>query len=60
MRKRDKKLRLHRETLHRLEPKDLAGAQGAFAAAAGVGVWTSCIEPNCCGETITVQTGGTQ
>jgi hypothetical protein len=56
MRKRDKKLRLHRETLHRLEPRDLAGAQGAAVAAApGVGYWTSCIEPNCCGETITVQ-----
>ena len=54
MRKRDKKLRLHRETLHRLEPKDLVEAQGAaVAAAAGTGVWTSCIEPNCCGVTVT-------
>jgi hypothetical protein len=59
MRKRDRKLQLHRETLHRLEPRELAPgdlvkAQGAAVAAApDTGVWTSCIQPNCCGETIT-------
>jgi hypothetical protein len=41
MKKRDKKLQLSRETILRLEPKDLREAAG--------GVWTSCIEPNCCG-----------
>jgi hypothetical protein len=41
MKKREKKLQLSRETILRLEPKDLREAAG--------GVWTSCIEPNCCG-----------
>ncbi len=41
MKKRDKKLQLSRETILRLEPKDLREVAG--------GVWTSCIEPNCCG-----------
>lgn len=62
MRKRDKKLQIHRETLHRLATKelpagDLTKARGAAVAAAiETGVWTSCIQPNCCGDTIT---GGT-
>ena len=60
MRKRERKLQLHRETLHRLGsrelvPADLAQAQGAAVAAAQVGVWTSCIQPNCCGDTILTQ-----
>ena len=49
MRKRDKKLRLHRETLHRLELKDLVKAQGAVAAAE-FGPQTSCVQHNCCGD----------
>ena len=51
MKKRDKKLNLHRETLHRLEPKDLVRAEGGAAqqAADVAGDWTSCIVPNCCG-----------
>ena len=62
MRKRDKKLQIHRETLHRLETKeipaaDLAKAQGGVELDAGTGVWTSCIQPNCCGTTVT---GGTE
>lgn len=51
MKKRDKKMQLHRETLRQLEPSEsLARVKGAaLAADAPVGVWTSCIEPNCCG-----------
>jgi hypothetical protein len=41
MKKRDKKLQLSRETILRLEPKDLREVAGRG--------WTSCIEPNCCG-----------
>ncbi len=45
MKKRDKKLEIHRDTLLRLDRElpreDLRQAAG--------GVWTSCIEPNCCG-----------
>jgi hypothetical protein len=41
MKKREKKLQLNRETVLRLDDKDLREAEG--------GVWTSCIEPNCCG-----------
>ena len=48
MRKRDKKLQLHRETLQRLATKDLAQAQGALDA---LGPQTSCVKPNCCGDT---------
>ena len=57
MKKRDKKLQLHRETIHRLQPSDLVKAEGG-AAQAGIdatGFWTSCIEPNCCGETLATQ-----
>ena len=57
MRKRDRKLRLHRETLHRLEPRDLVEAQGAVAA--DFGPQTSCVKPNCCGDP-TIDTLGTQ
>ena len=41
MKKREKKLQLSRETILRLEPKNLREVAGAG--------WTSCIEPNCCG-----------
>lgn len=41
MKKRDKKLQLHRETVLHLEPKELREVAGRG--------WTSCIEPNCCG-----------
>jgi len=41
MKKREKKLQLSRETIVRLEPDALREA--------AAGVWTSCIEPNCCG-----------
>ncbi|PYQ60487.1 MAG: hypothetical protein DMF53_16920 [Acidobacteria bacterium] len=59
MKKRDKKLELHRETVHRLSHREMDAARlaqargGAVAAAAETGVWTSCIQPNCCGDTIT-------
>lgn len=50
MKKRDKKMQLHRETLRQLEPgESLARVKGALEAYAPVAVWTSCIEPNCCG-----------
>jgi hypothetical protein len=60
MKKRDKKMQIHRETLHRLDPKeltpgDLARAQGGAnlaPAADATGVWTSCIQPDCCGTTV--------
>lgn len=41
MKKREKKLHLNRETILRLDDKNLREAAG--------GGWTSCIEPNCCG-----------
>lgn len=47
MRKRDKRLELHRETLRRLEAGEMARAN-AQAAELAVGVYTSCIQPNCC------------
>ena len=56
MKKRDKKMQLHRETVLRLsnrklDPADLANARGGgeLGAEQQVGFWTSCIEPNCCG-----------
>lgn len=53
MKKREKKMQLHRETLTRLSGRDLdaahlANAQGG-ALENNVAAWTSCIEPNCCG-----------
>lgn len=45
MKKREKKLQIHRDTLRRLD-RELP--QDDLRKAAG-GVWTSCIEPNCCG-----------
>jgi len=52
MKKRDKKLILHRETLQRLGARelgqgDLAKAQGALDA--DFGPQTSCVKPDCCG-----------
>jgi hypothetical protein len=44
MKKRDKKLQIHRETVRLLAAPDLAKAQGR-------GPQTSCIEP-CCGDTV--------
>jgi hypothetical protein len=59
MKKREKKMQLHRETVLRLSSRELdaahlANAQGG-ALQANVGVWTSCIEPNCCGTTVDTQ-----
>lgn len=53
MKKREKKMQLHRETVLRLNGRELdaahlANAQGALEN--NVAVWTSCIEPNCCGS----------
>jgi hypothetical protein len=57
MRKRDKKLELHRETVHRLDqPVGTAELAQARGAAAETGFMTSCIQPNCCGDTIATQT----
>lgn len=51
MKKREKKLQIHRDTLLRLDQdlprEDLRQAAG--------GVITSCIGPACCGETIDQQ-----
>ena len=41
MKKREKKLHLNRETVARLDSKDLREAVGGYH--------TSCLEPNCCG-----------
>jgi len=54
MKKRDKKLQLNRETVRRLDPQgiraeDLARAIGGTDE---VGFMTSCIRPNCCGDTV--------
>ena len=51
MKKREKKLHLHRETVQRLSPAELSKAHGGglVAPEAETGRWTSCIEPNCCG-----------
>lgn len=52
MKKRDTKLALNRETLRRLEAGEMARANGQ--AVELVGVYTSCIQPNCCTiETLT-------
>lgn len=47
MKKRDKKLRLNRETVLQLDSRDLGKVHG--------GDHTSCIEPNCCGDVDTFQ-----
>jgi hypothetical protein len=47
MKKRDKKLRLNRETVRQLDSRDLGKAHG--------GKYTSCMEPNCCGDIDTLQ-----
>jgi hypothetical protein len=52
MKKREKKLSLHRETVLRLDAQDLDHVKGA-------GPHTSETVP-CCGETITVDTFGNQ
>ena len=54
MKKRDKKLQLNRETVRRLDPQrneadNLAHAIGGAAVA--FGPQTSCVQPNCCGDT---------
>lgn len=48
MKKRDKKLSLHRETVLRLDSGDLRNAIG------GTGIDTSCGEPNCCDDGTTI------
>jgi len=57
MKKREKKLVLNRETVHRLDQSVGAAelAQACGAAAAETGFMTSCIQPNCCGDTIATQ-----
>ena len=54
MKKRDKKMILHRETLRQLNEREASHAAGQ--AAQQLGIITSCIEPNCCGN----ETLGTQ
>ena len=51
--KREKKMQLYRETLVRLTSRELAEARGG--AVEDTGRWTSCGQPNCCGETIDTQ-----
>ncbi|HVR96046.1 MAG TPA: hypothetical protein VMW27_05495 [Thermoanaerobaculia bacterium] len=46
MKKRDKKLQIHRDTLRRLD-RELPGEDLRNAAG---GVITSCIQPDCCGS----------
>jgi hypothetical protein len=46
MKKRDKKLAIHRETLRRLQAGELVRANGQAEELAGA--QTSCIKPNCC------------
>ncbi len=50
MKKRDKKLQLHRETVRQLEirQEELAQARGAVEALQQVDRWSSCITPDCC------------
>lgn len=56
MKKREKKLVLNRETVHRLDqPVGAEGLAQARGAAAETGFMTSCIQPNCCGDTIATQ-----
>lgn len=50
MKKRDKKLSLHRETVLRLDSVALQLAAGGRLAAGGNGIDTSCGEPNCCDD----------
>lgn len=50
MKKRDKKLQLHRETVLRLDSSDLRQAAGGRVAVGGNGIDTSCGEPNCCDD----------
>jgi hypothetical protein len=46
MKKRDKKLTIHRETVARLDAKEIAKEDLPHVVG---GVITSCIQPNCCG-----------
>ena len=56
MKKREKKMQLNRETLIRLNGRELAEARGGnVAPLEDTGRWTSCGQPNCCGETIDTQ-----
>jgi hypothetical protein len=57
MKKREKKMQIHRETVIRLTGRELAPAQlvNARGAVDDTGRWTSCGSPNCCGETIDTQ-----
>lgn len=58
MKKREKKLQLNRETVRRLEPQGISAQEIAHAqggAAAETGFMTSCIQPNCCGDTLATQ-----
>ena len=60
MKKREKKMQIHRETVIRLTgrelpPAQLVNARGGAVALDDTGRWTSCGSPNCCGETIDTQ-----
>lgn len=50
MKKRGKKLQLHRETVRQLEirQEELVQARGAAEAPQQVDRWSSCITPDCC------------
>ena len=58
MKKREKKMQIHRETVIRLTGRELPPVQLGNARGGAVddtGRWTSCGTPNCCGETIDTQ-----
>jgi hypothetical protein len=59
MKKREKKLQLNRETVRRLDPRDVR-AEDLLQALGGTGIQTSCIKPNCCGTVVTLTVGGTE
>ena len=49
-------MQLNRETLIRLNGRELADVRGGeIAPVDDTGRWTSCIEPNCCGDTVGTQ-----
>lgn len=52
--KREKKMELYRETLVRLNGRELAEARGGNTEG-DTGRWTSCGQPNCCGEPVETQ-----
>lgn len=56
MKKREKKMQINRETLIRLSGRELTDARGGvIAPAEDTGRWTSCGQPNCCGDPVETQ-----